>query len=591
MIRQLLTRLRTSKPFNGSRCASHPRHTSTVLRVSEGANGEKRDTSLPSNLTIIGLPFEISKSDRAPRGGVSESKERKTKCLHKGAGHLTRRDKKKLFFSGSGLVAADRLTKSGKPLLKNLLRDGISTGDLGSAVMLCEERLRSGEKVDDKLVTTMIRTFGSAGELDKAIDRKFVATVLSFYLSLIFGLVFRKIGKDPRIKVRLDNYHCAAVVHACSVNGEWWKAVELFELCKKDGRVTPNAVVYGAVLNACMKGKRFDKVLKYFEEIKERHIKMDTSCYNIVIRAAAHAGDHVRATEMFFEVTMSDRIRPDIVTYLAILNSCAVSGDYLQALALLESLKRVSWLKPNVKVYTSVMSSCINAGQPVKALEVLREACHASSITLRTAESDSNGDISSDLLFWKFPGTRHSGAKHHGLGDAPDSLLLGLGIVACSLRPSLSGLALQLLDQIIANNMKPTYTQISNVIRSLHEDGKTTECVRVYRMAYRRRYIEENWPEEIIFEDRRKLNQFHSSEGLSRETSSSTVKINICRVYEPHMIKTRLQILFHSILSYARDRGSPNIKLLIFVGMFLSYLMSLCVGYCECLLCNCAVYY
>ena len=276
--------------------------------------------------------------------------------------------------------------------------------------------------------------------------------------------------------------------------------------------------------------------------------------------------------DVFSEVVHHDRIRPDIVTYLAALNSCALSGDYLQALTLLESIKHVPWLKPNVKVYTAVMSSCLKAGEPVKALEVLREACYISSVSLQAAEAESSGDISSNLLCWKFPGTRYSGAKHRGLGDAPDSLLLGLGIVACSMKASLSGLAVQLLNQLEYNNMKPTYSQISNVIKSLYNDGKTAECIRVYRMAHRRGHITENWPEMKIFEDHKNVDQVIAPERLSSTTSSCTIKVNISRVYESHMIETRLRILFNSILSHGRRSeicgGSPSIRLILFVGMF-----------------------
>ena len=137
---------------------------------------------LPPNLTMLG-PRESVKSRLALNGNTELRRiEYKKRALNlkdsssrsKNSMKLYRKaEKKQNFIMRTQLAAAERLNKYGKPLLKNVLRDSLTIGDLSEAVVECEDRLARGEDVDNRLVTTMIRTFGSAGELDKAIDCEF----------------------------------------------------------------------------------------------------------------------------------------------------------------------------------------------------------------------------------------------------------------------------------------------------------------------------------------------------------------------------------------------------------------------------------
>jgi pentatricopeptide repeat protein len=369
-------------------------------------------------------------------------------------------------------------------------------------------------------------------------------------------VVFKRIGKDPNIRVKIDNYHCTAVIHACGQNRQWWTALEIFEVCKRDGRVAVNAVVYGAAMTACVNGKRYDKALTLFDELKISGIKMDTSCYNIALRAAAKYGKHDYVLETF-STMLDNELKPDQLSYMALLQSCAISGDHKRAISLLADMKKVKWLKPNVKMYTAVVSSCIKAGDTVKALEMLREASAVSSVTLKLAEQEETGDISSDLLS-KHAATRHSGGKFNGLGDAPDSLLLGLGIVACSLQPGYGSLAVGLFEEIIANNMKPTYSHISHVIRSLELDANTSECIRIYRFATAAGYLQDLGDDMDLIEKKD-----------YKPPRDFVINVNVSRIYGDHMIRTRMNSFFEFLLRKRvtmSSTGHFNPRLLLVIG-------------------------
>jgi pentatricopeptide repeat protein len=161
--------------------------------LSDLAVAERPARPLPSNLTVVGLAPPKEKKEKSPDYFTNKKKEKvegssnvmATKPRVKKAlvpferrgptarnemGQTKREVKKIKFFSGE--KDEDRLTNDGLPLLKNLLRDNRAIGNYAEAVEACERRLESGEKITDKIVNTMIRTFGSAGELDKAIECK-----------------------------------------------------------------------------------------------------------------------------------------------------------------------------------------------------------------------------------------------------------------------------------------------------------------------------------------------------------------------------------------------------------------------------------
>lgn len=360
--------------------------------------------------------------------------------------------------------------------------------------------------------------------------------------------MFKRIASDRSLRVKLDNYHCAAAIHACGVNREWWKALDILDICRRDPRVTPNAVVYVAAMTACMNGKRFGKVQTLFEELSASGLKMDASCYNVYIRAAGKAGKHSEATHTFTAMLKNGTVRPDAITYMAVLDSCAVSGDYERALLLIEEIKSLPRLNPNLKMYTAAVSACIKAKKPMDALEVLRSACRASSIVVKESEIEDSGDISSELLMWKFPGTRFSGSKKYGLIEPPDSLLLGLGIIACSMLPSFSSLAIRFLEQIFANKMTPTFSQISGVIKSLEIDGNTAEAMRYYRLAMAIGLLRQSSSGVDLI-----------SSGIGGDESRTQlevkeIKVDLTGIYGDHIVRTRLRILLHFILQRSRDQ-------------------------------------
>lgn len=129
-------------------------------------------SDLPPNLTILGLENAASRRAR----GSDFKRNDLSKPRLKSAGQktqITRLEKKIKFFSGIPVNNVDRLNKHGKPLIKNVLSSCVAAGNYGAAVVACEEKLQSGESIDGRMLTTMIRTFGSAGDPDKAIARKF----------------------------------------------------------------------------------------------------------------------------------------------------------------------------------------------------------------------------------------------------------------------------------------------------------------------------------------------------------------------------------------------------------------------------------
>jgi hypothetical protein len=125
---------------------------------------------LPPNLHLASLPVRQEKRIRITRDRNTPIE----KQLLQDPVALQRRVEKKLRYESKS-QGTGRLTKDGAPLLSDLLKKAELRGDYKEAAEACERRLHSRKKIDRRIVTTMIRTFGNAGEIDKAVNGMIVS--------------------------------------------------------------------------------------------------------------------------------------------------------------------------------------------------------------------------------------------------------------------------------------------------------------------------------------------------------------------------------------------------------------------------------
>jgi hypothetical protein len=86
---------------------------------------------------------------------------------------LGNREKNRRRSDEHSIATAPKPIDSRGPLLKDILAEASKTGSYEVLEAECDRRLASGEHLDRRMVTTLIRSFGTSGKIEKAISRKY----------------------------------------------------------------------------------------------------------------------------------------------------------------------------------------------------------------------------------------------------------------------------------------------------------------------------------------------------------------------------------------------------------------------------------
>ena len=97
-------------------------------------------------------------------------------------------------------------------------------------------------------------------------------------------VVLRRAWEDPRCR-RVEV--CNAAINACATSGYWqgaWEAMEL--LCSTPG-MSPDIITYNSLIKAAGASKKMSKVREIYSELKDSHIRTNSSTYCAIFSAAA----------------------------------------------------------------------------------------------------------------------------------------------------------------------------------------------------------------------------------------------------------------------------------------------------------------
>jgi len=144
--------------------------------------------------------------------------------------------------------------------------------------------------------------------------------------------------------------------------------------------VTPNVIIFNALISACEKAGRTDDALQMFADLEEgrlaRGVTPNTITYNAVISACGTAGRADDALRMFSHLEEhgpDHGVFPNATTYGAVISACGKAGradDALRMFAHLEEHGSARNVFPNTMIYNAVISACGKAGRAGDALRM-----------------------------------------------------------------------------------------------------------------------------------------------------------------------------------------------------------------------------
>lgn len=246
--------------------------------------------------------------------------------------------------------------------LKELLVQSQKSRNYDLVIKEIEKILNQKKIIKSSVVATMISAFGKSGKIERAIE------------------LFNDIGKHPYIVRRPTPYHYAATITACSENGKWETALDVFDHMRVNSR-NRSIVVCASAMTACNNAKQYNHVIRIYNTIKAEGWLLDTACYNIVLDSFVKIGNYTRALEIYEEMRNTN-VKKDARTYGVMLECCNRCGDWVLAHELLKQINLTRNIPMNAVMYTSAIMAFVNGGEPAKALELYAKMKSQSNILI-----------------------------------------------------------------------------------------------------------------------------------------------------------------------------------------------------------------
>ena len=232
------------------------------------------------------------------------------------------------------------------------------------------------------------------------------------------GIGTKNLGLVP------NEYTLGALVSACARASNADAAVHWLQQLPKQfpASVKPNAVCYQAAMTACARQAKLQQALQLLEQAKAQNIPLTVIAYNVVLSAAANAGNIDCALDLFR--TMD--VPKDAVTYGTLLAALEAAQEWELLLEYAETMPPLDGL-----ALMSVFHACQQLGLPSKACDVLEDMKALSSNSSTDKSTSSNQP---HRQHWQ---TQRSTAGWYVAGQrpplmGPDQVAYQLAISACA---------------------------------------------------------------------------------------------------------------------------------------------------------------
>lgn len=145
-----------------------------------------------------------------------------------------------------------------------------------------------------------------------------------------------------------------------------------------DEKVEANIVAHNAMLDCCVECNAFDKMSKYYAQIKEKAVndenapQPDLITYSTVIKGFARAKDMEKVFDLYNFLNGNSDFKMDEVIYNSILDGCAKTNNFEKAISIYAEMTKNNIKKSNV-TYSILVKLYSNNKMSDKALQIMDE--------------------------------------------------------------------------------------------------------------------------------------------------------------------------------------------------------------------------
>ena len=154
--------------------------------------------------------------------------------------------------------------------------------------------------------------------------------------------------------------------------GQLGRAISLLKVMQVEHHMKPNERHMGALIQACRKCGNYEMALALFAQMASLGIPKNTIICNIMISTLGESVQWHAVLDIFGEMKQLG-IPQDIITFSAAISACYKAGEWQHAITLYR-LMDDEGIAPNIITLNAVLSACVSGRQLPLALEIFSEA-------------------------------------------------------------------------------------------------------------------------------------------------------------------------------------------------------------------------
>lgn len=156
----------------------------------------------------------------------------------------------------------------------------------------------------------------------------------------------------------------------------------------KQYSLEPNEIIYGCILNACVKANNIFKALEVFNEIKNySSLSMNVYIYTILIKGYTKTKDFPKAFELYNQMLQDSNLNLNIIVFNAILDCCVECFDIEMMKKIYEDLRQravvnETYPQPDLITYSTVIKGYAKVRDSGKVLDIYYYLCERDDLQL-----------------------------------------------------------------------------------------------------------------------------------------------------------------------------------------------------------------
>merc|ERR1719261_1260330 len=179
---------------------------------------------------------------------------------------------------------------------------------------------------------------------------------------------------QPQIEPDIITY--STIVKGYCMSGDVDKGFQVLQEMKRDGKHSPDEILYNSLLDGCAKQHRLDDALRLLDDMTDTNVIPSNYTLSILVKLLGRARRLNQAFTMVETICKEHGFRPNIQVYTCLIQACIQNRQLGRAIALHDEILNEGGCTPDQKTYSVIVRGCLQSGAVEKAVQVIRCAYH-----------------------------------------------------------------------------------------------------------------------------------------------------------------------------------------------------------------------